>query len=506
MSKKPNVAFWVLAATILGSSMSFIDSTVVYVVLPTLQRELNASVTQAQWIVEAYVLLQAALILVGGSLGDRFGRRRIFAIGTAMFALASALCGLALNANQLIAARLLQALGGALLAPSSLAVITAYFDEKHRGKAIGAWSGASAIMAAAGPVLGGVISTFFSWRWVFFINVPLAALTLFILYWRVPESRDTQIKGTVDWLGAALAAAGLGGVTYGLIESSNFGWGDWRVQASIAGGLLSLAAFVYSQHRSKYPMVPLTLFRSRSFSAANLLTLLLFGGLSAMIFFLPFNLIQVQGYTPLQAGAMILPLSLVIAAGSGWAGGLWYRYGPRRPLTIGPLIVGAAFLLFARIGIGEPYVFSFLPAVVVLGVGMTVITAPLTTTVMSSAPARLSGTASGINNTLLSTANVLAVALLGVVALHSFSAALNSKLAPLQLPAAARQELAANQSRMADLEPPAGLDAGSRAAVENAVDESFIAAFRNVMVLCAGLAAVSAAVAWFLINDSVRRR
>lgn len=502
MSKKTtDVSFWVLAATILGSSMSFIDSTVVYVVLPILQRELHASVTQAQWIVEAYVLLQAALILVGGSLGDRFGRRRIFAIGTAIFAAASAFCGLAADANQLILARLLQALGGALLAPSSLAVITAYFDESRRGKAIGAWSGASAIMAAAGPVLGGTISTFFSWRWVFFINLPLAALTLFILYWKVPESRDTKIKGKVDWLGAALAAIGLGGITYGLIESSNYGWLDPQVLGSIVIGFIALGTFILSQRQTRYPMMPLSLFESRTFSAANLLTLLLFGGLSAMIFFLPFNLVQVQGYTPLQAGAMILPLSLVIAAGSGWAGGLWHKYGPRRPLTIGPLIVATAFLLFARIGLGEPYVLTFLPAVVVLGIGMTVITAPLTTTVMSSAPANLSGTASGINNTLLSTANVLAVALLGVVALSTFAGSLEQRIAPLELPAAARAEIAAEQSRMADLQPPAGLPAGTAAAVETAVDEAFIDAFRNVMSLCAGLAVISAGVAWLLIED-----
>jgi predicted MFS family arabinose efflux permease len=356
-------------------------------------------------------------------------------------------------------------------------------------------------MAAAGPVLGGTISTFFSWRWVFFINLPLAAITLLILYWRVPESRDTKIKGKVDWLGAGLAAVGLGGVTYGLIESSNYGWGDPQVLGSIVIGLLSLFAFILSQRQKKYPMMPLELFRSRTFSAANLLTLLLFGGLSAMIFFLPFNLVQVQGYTPLQAGAMILPLSLVIAAGSGWAGGLWHKYGPKRPLTIGPLIVALAFLLFARIGIGEPYVLTFLPAVVVLGIGMTVITAPLTTTVMSSAPANLSGTASGINNTLLSTANVLAVALLGVVALSSFAASLERRIAPLDLPAAARAEIAREQSRMADLQSPASLAASQATAVETAVDQAFLDAFRNVMILCAGLAVVSAGVAWFLIDD-----
>lgn len=500
MTKTRDVAFWVLAATILGSSMSFIDSTVVYVVLPILQRELNASVTQAQWIVEAYVLLQAALILVGGSLGDRFGRRRIFAIGTAIFAVASALCGFATDANQIIGARLLQALGGALLAPSSLAVITAYFDEKRRGKAIGAWSGASAIMAAAGPVLGGTLTELLSWRWVFFINLPLAAITLVILFWRVPESKDHDIAGSVDWLGAALAAVGLSGITFGLIESSNFGWGSPIVIGSIVLGLISLAFFVWSQGHVKYPMMPLTLFHSRTFSAANLLTLLLYGGLSAMIFFLPFNLVQVQGYSVLQAGAMILPFSLVLAAGSGWAGGLWHRYGAKLPLTIGPLVVALSFLLFGRIGIGEPYWLTFLPAVVVLGLGMTIIAAPLTTTVMSSAPSRLSGTASGINNTLLSTANVLAVALLGVVALQVFGGALNQRISALDLPTDARQQIEAEQAKMANLEAPQELGAVERSAVNSAVDSSFIDAFRAVMYICAGLAATSAAVAWVWID------
>ncbi len=500
MKQARDVSFWVLAATILGSSMSFIDSTVVYVVLPVLQKELNATVVQAQWIVEAYVLLQASLILLGGSLSDRFGRKRIFALGTILFALASALCGTAQTANELITARLLQAVGGALLAPSSLAVITAYFDEKRRGRAIGAWSGASAIGAAIGPLLGGFLAEKFSWRFVFFINLPLAAITLLILFIWVPESKNHEIAGKVDWLGALLGTLGLGGVTYGLIESSNYGFGSPRVLGSIIFGLIALDLFILSENRVKHPMVPLSLFRSRTFSGANLLTLLLYGGLSAMIFFLPFNLVQVQGYSLIQASAVFLPLIVILGAFSHWAGSLWHKYGAKPPLTIGPLIVAVAFLLFARIGIGGNYFFTFFPAVIVLATGMTLIAAPLTTTVMSSAPDRLSGTASGINNTLLSTANLLAVALLGVLALHTFGISLDKRLERVDLPPAAMQQIDAEKTHLANLQPPAGLNEDQRAAVKQAVGRSFIDAFRTIMYICSGLAVTAAAVAWLWIE------
>ncbi len=495
-----DVGFWVLAAAILGSSMSFIDSTVVYVVLPVLQKELNATVIQAQWIVEAYVLLQASLILVGGSLADRFGRKRVFAAGTLLFAAASAFCGLATDANQLITARFMQALGGALLAPSSLAIITAYFHEGKRGRAIGAWSGASALFAAIGPLLGGFLAQTFSWRWVFFINLPMAAVTLITLYIYVPESKDDEVGGSVDWLGAALGVVGLGGITYGLIESSNLGLTSPVVLSSVALGLVSLGLFVLHESRMKHPMVPLSLFRSPTFSAANLLTLLLNGGLAAMIFFLPFNLLQVQGYTVIQAGASFLPLSIILGALSHWAGGLWHKYGAKLPLTIGPLIVAVSFVMFGSIGIGGSYWLTFFPAIIVLAFGATITAAPLTTTVMSAAPSRLSGTASGINNTLLSTANVLAVALLGVVALQSFSASLNKQIQLLDLPPIAVREITANKVSLANLEAPNSLDANRKAAVNHAVDQAFIDAFRNIMYICAGLAVASAGVAWLWIE------
>ncbi len=504
MLQKVNIGTWVLLAAILGSSMSSVDSTVVYVALPVLQKELGATVVQAQWIVEAYVLLQAALILVGGSLGDRFGRRRIFAFGLCLFAFASALCGLSTTGSQLIGFRALQALGGALLAPSSLAIITAHFDERSRGKAIGAWSGAIALSAAIGPLLGGWLIGAFSWRWAFYINVPIGLITLAVLFWRVPESRDEEAGGRLDWIGASLATLGLGGITFGLIESSNYGLTSPTVLTSVAIGLLSLVAFVYSQSKVAHPMMPLTLFRSSNFSGANLITLLLYGAFSVTLFFMPFNLIQIQGYTPLEAGASLLPISILLGAFSGWAGGLVARFGAKLPLIIGPAIVAAGFLYITQIGIGGSYWTTIFPAVIIMGIGLTIVFAPLSTTVMSSAPMRLSGTASGINNALISTANVLFVSLLGVVALHSFSAAVDKRIQPLELPPLAQQQIEAETVKLANATAPASLNASQQAAVNNIFDLAFVDAFRVLMLFCAGLSFSSAIVSWRMIDGKPR--
>ena len=504
MLKKLNIGTWVLLAAILGSSMSSVDSTVVYVALPVLQQELGATVVQAQWIVEAYVLLQAALILVGGSLGNRFGRRRVFVIGLSVFVVASALCGLAVTADQLIAFRALQALGGALLAPSSLAIITASFDENKRGKAIGAWSGALALAAAIGPLLGGWLIGAFSWRWAFYINVPIGFATLAILFWRVPESRDDEAGEKLDWMGAGLATLGLGGITFGLIESSNYGIGSPIVLTSIAVGILSLIGFVYSQSHVPNPIMPLSLFQSQNFSGANLITLLLYGAFAVTLFFMPFNLIQIQGYSPLEAGASLFPISVILGIFSGWAGGLVAKYGAKLPLIIGPLIVTAAFLYITQIGIGGSYWLTIFPAVIIMAIGLTIVFAPLSTTVMSSAPMRLSGTASGVNNALISTANVLFVSLLGVVALQSFSAAVDRRIRPLDLPPLAIQQIGAETVKLANARAPDSLNASQQAAVNNIFDVAFVDAFRVLMLICAGLSAASALVSWRMIDGKPR--
>ena len=312
---------WVLAATILGSSTAFIDGSVVSVALPAIQSDLAAPVSQVQWIVNAYMLLLGALILIGGASGDRFGRRRIFIIGVLVFTAASVACGLAPNAAALIAARALQGVGGALLVPTSLAIISAAFPEKERGRAIGTWAGASALTTALGPVLGGWLTDSVSWRAIFFINVPVAAIALAITLWHMPESRNRDAQ-KIDWLGAVLAVACLGCLAYGLTLASEADWADARVIAAMVIGAAVLAAFLWFEGRTRSPMMPLQLFRDSDFAGANAITLLLYFALSGAMFFLPFNLIRIQGYPAAAAGAAFLPLSLIMGLLSRWSGGL----------------------------------------------------------------------------------------------------------------------------------------------------------------------------------------
>src|ERR1051325_5007998 len=334
---------WILAATILASSMAFIDGTVVNVALPSLQQSLQETAIGVQWVVEAYSLFLSALLLVGGSLGDQYGRKRIFLIGVSVFALASAWCGVAPNVSQLIIGRAVQGVGAALLVPGSLAIISASFPEERRGKAIGTWSGFSAITTAIGPVLGGWLVEHVSWRAVFYLNLPIAVAIVLISLFHVPESRDSERTGRIDIPGAALATIGLGGIVYGLIESSAAGFSAWRVPLSIGLGLLALTAFVFVEMRAKAPMLPLKLFRSRNFLGTNILTLLLYFALGAALFFLTLNLIQVQRFSPTAAGASLLPFVLIMFALSRWSGGLIARFGPRLPLLVGPTVAAPGF-------------------------------------------------------------------------------------------------------------------------------------------------------------------
>lgn len=490
---------WVLAATILGSSMAFIDGSVVGVALPAMQADLAAPVSEAQWIVNAYMLLLGALILSGGAAGDRFGRRRTFIIGVIAFTAASIGCGLAPNAASLIAARALQGVGAALLVPNSLAIISAAFPEKERGRAIGTWAGASALTTALGPVLGGWLTDAWSWRAIFFINVPVAAVAVAISVWHMPESHGTA-RSKVDWLGATLAVVGLGCLTYGLTLASDAKWIDPAVLASLLVGGAVLAAFVWFESRTVAPMMPLQLFRSPAFSGANAITLLLYFSLSGAMFFLPFNLIRIQGYSAALAGAAFLPMSLTMGLLSRWSGGLIERYGPRRLLIVGPLIAALGLALFAVPGIGGAYWKTFLAPMAVLGFGMAISVAPLTTTVMRGAQDRYAGVASGINNTTARVAGMLAVALLGAIAVGEFGRALDARLDRLQPAPEVRSALQAEVPKLAEAAVPQNVDRAEQKILERALHESFVHSFRIVSLVAAALAALSAAVAWLTID------
>ena len=481
--------------------MAFIDSTVVNVALPALQASFRATVVDVQWVVESYGLFLGALILVGGSLGDLFGRRLIFVAGVIIFAVASAGCGAASNMHQLIIARSVQGVGAALLVPGSLAIISSSFDETSRGQAIGTWSGFTAITAAIGPVLGGWLVEHASWRWAFFINLPLAAAVIAISLWRIPESRSASVA-RVDWLGAVVVTLGLGGLVNGFIESVNLGWRHPLVFGSLIVGFGCLIVFVFVEASGAWPMVPLTLFASRSFTGSNLLTLFLYAAMGIFFFLFPLNLIQIQAYSATAAGAATLPLILLIFLLSRWSGGLVARYGPRLPLIIGPLTAAFGFVLFAVPSVGGNYWKTFFAAMVVLGFGMAITVAPLTTVVMNSVDQDRTGAASGINNAVARVAGVLAIAVLGIVMVNAFSARLDSKLATFSLPPGAFHDIQAGEIKLAGLQLPASLNPSTGAEIRESVREAFVFGFRLVMLICAGLSVASGAAAWLLIPDN----
>jgi EmrB/QacA subfamily drug resistance transporter len=399
----------IVLATTLGSGMVLLDGTVVNVALRTIGKDLDASLAQLQWITNGYLLMLASLILLGGSLGDRLGRRRVFLTGVVWFALASALCGVAPNPGVLIVARVLQGIGGALLTPGSLAIIQSGIAPADRGRAIGAWTGMTSIAAAVGPFLGGGLVQYANWRWIFWINAPLAAVTVAVTLAFVPESRTTE-EGRYDGLGAGLAALALAGITYWLIE-----WGSGLALPALVVGLVAGAAFLLVERRVEHPMLPLGLFGSRTFSAANAMTLLVYAALGAILFFLVIDLQTVLGYGALEAGTATLPITVLMLLLAARGGALGARIGPRIPMTVGPLVMAVGVGWLSWVGDGTSYWLGVLPPLVVFALGLAVMVAPLTATVLAAAPEGRAGVASGVNNAVARAGSLFAVAALPVV-------------------------------------------------------------------------------------------
>ena len=480
-----------LVATVLGSSVAFLDGSMVNVALPAIQRSFAAALPDVQWVFNAYLLSLAALILAGGALGDRYGRRRVFVVGLGLFAAASLAAALAPEIRTLQLARAAQGVGGALLVPNSLALLAASHPPELRGRAIGSWAAATAVTAALGAPLGGALVDLVSWRPVFLLTPPVAFAAAAIALVGVPADRPDGPRH-LDLAGAALSTAALAALAFGLMQGPPLGWRHPAVVAALAAAPLLLALFAVVERRSAEPLVPAEVVRSPVFRGANLLTLLLYFALSGTFFFLPFHLIQVQGWSATAAGAAFLPMTLLVGGLSRWSGALFDRFGARLPLVVGPLVAAAGFALFAVAGADASYPTTFLPAMVVLGLGMAVAVAPLTTVVMEAVPERFAGTASGVNNATSRLASMLAVAVLGAVALVGFRGELGERLAAAEVEPAVAERLLEESDRLAGLKDELG-DIEGRPRVEAAVDEAFVATFRRLMAVTT-LLAVGAAV------------
>jgi EmrB/QacA subfamily drug resistance transporter len=498
---------WVLTATILASAMAFIDGTALNVVLPALQKALNASGADLFWILNAYLLVLAALILVGGSLGDRLGRKRVYMIGIFVFILGSAACGVAPDVPFLVGFRLLQGIGGALMIPGSLALLSTSIDEGERGKAIGTWSAVTTVVTMGGPVLGGALADAGWWRYIFFINVPIGIAALLILARKVAETGEAGAKGGVDGPGALAIALGLAALTFGFLRMPQLGFGSPAVWGALAAGVGLLAAFGIIESRSKRPMMPLFLFANRTFSGVNALTFFLYAGLGAGMLFLSLNLVQAQGYSQLQSGLTFLPFTLLMIGIARWAGSLADRYGARLLLTAGPATAGLGLLVLSFAGQTRgpgDYWTSFLPGVLVFGLGMSFTVAPLTATVMGSVSDDYSGVASGINNAMTRISNVLANAIFGALAVLLFTTALRSRVGGMHLPPEVKQAVMAQAANLGNAKAPAGVSPADVAVVQRMYRESFITVYGHILRLAAGLAFLGALMGLLFIKGKKR--
>ena len=487
--------WFALVVVCLAQLMNTLDGTIVNVALPTIQANLHFTQATLTWVVNAYLIAFGSFLLLAGRLGDLLGRKRVFLAGVVVFTIASIACGFATSPRTLIAGRALQGTGAAFLVPGSLAIISDAFDEAERGRAIGTWSGFSAITTAIGPVSGGWLVEHVSWRAVFFLNVPLAVIVLMLSFRFMNESRDPSRTSRIDWMGAALAVVGLGGLVFGLLEWPAAGAGDPLVIGALAIGAVALVLLVMIERQAESPMLPIALFGSRPFALANALTLLLYAALAVVMFLAPLNFIQVQHYTATAAGAALLPFPIIMFVLSRWSGGLVARVGSRLPLTVGPAIAALGLALYARPGIGGSYWATFFPAVVVLGFGMAITVAPLTTTVMAAVDPRHAGVASGANNAVSRVAGLLAIAVFGVALTSAFSARVRPPLERMTLSPAAREEVDGELRKVggADVSHAASLSQAERREVQSLVEDGFVGAFRLVMIGAAALALAAGA-------------
>ena len=493
---------WVMVSAIVASAMAFIDSTALNVVLPSLQKNLQATGADLFWILNAYLLMLASLILIGGSMGDKLGRKKVFMAGIFIFICGSAACGFAPGVIYLIIFRIIQGIGGALMIPGSLSLISSSINEKERGKAIGTWSAFTTVVTMGGPVLGGALADAGLWRYIFFINVPLGIAALVMLWFKVDESKDDDPDTSIDFPGAMAITFGLALLTFGFLRMPAVGFDNWQVYLSLAAGALLLIAFVIIEAKSKHPMMPLHLFTNATFSGANLLTFFLYAGLGAGMLFLSLNLVQVQGYSQLQSGLTFLPFTIIMISIASFAGSLADRHGPRLLLIVGPATAGLGLLFLSFVkqtgGPGD-YWTTFLPGVMVFGLGMSFTVAPLTAAVMGSVNDQFSGTASGVNNAVTRIANVFANAIFGALAVLLFAGALRGEIQHIKLEPKQKQEVMMQAADLGNAKVPRGVDSGK--IVEQAYHDSFIKAYANIMRISAGLGFLGALMAVVFVRD-----
>src|SRR5260221_1810836 len=491
---------WVMASVIMASAMAFIDGTALNVVLPSLQRDLSASGADLFWILNAYLLILAALILVGGSLGDKLGRKKIFMTGILVFIIGSTACGFAPTVGYLIALRIIQGMGGALMIPGSLSLLSSSIDEKERGKAIGTWSAITTVVTSGGPVIGGALADAGLWRYIFFINVPIGLAALVILQRHVNESRGEDKDPALDIPGVITIALGLACLTFGFLRIPALGFNNWQIYLTLSLGLLLLVAFIVIESKSKHPMMPLHLFANMSFSGANLLTFFLYAGLGAGMLFLSLNMVQAQGYSQLESGLTFLPFTVLMISIARPAGSLADKFGPRLLLILGPATAGAGLLILSFVGAtrgARDYWTTFFPGIVIFGLGMSLTVAPLTSTVMKSVSDEFSGTASGINNAVSRIASVFANAIFGALAVLFFSGALPKALPPKFKD---DQTILHQTANLGNAKPPSSISGSDRAIVAHAYRSGFIEVYGRIMRCAAVLAFLGAGMAVLLIR------